>query len=115
MGNPVVHFEIGCRDSAKTGEFYSELFGWSIQQMGPAEMISTGSDVGIGGHISALGHEPHNYVAIYVEVDDIPAYLEKAERLGGSTVVPKTEVPGQGWFAWLKDLDGNIAGLWKTA
>lgn len=26
MPHPVVHFEIGCRDSAKTQEFYKKLF-----------------------------------------------------------------------------------------
>jgi predicted enzyme related to lactoylglutathione lyase len=30
-----------------------------------------------------IGHEPFNYVTVYVEVDDIPAYLAKAEQLGG--------------------------------
>ena len=113
MGNPIVHFEIGCRDSEKTKQFYSELFGWTIEQMGPTGMITTGAGSGIGGHITALGHEPHHYVTVYAEVDDIPACLEKAESLGGSTMVPETEVPGQGRFAWLKDIDGNIIGLWK--
>ena len=43
MGLPVVHFEIGCKDSEKTTQFYSELFGWGIEQMGPAGMITTGA------------------------------------------------------------------------
>ncbi len=115
MGVPIVHFEIGCRDNEKTKQFYCELFDWTIEQMGPAGVITTGAGSGIGGHITALGHEPHHYVTVYAEVDDIPAYLQKAESLGGSTVVPETEVPGQGAFAWLKDLDGNTIGLWKTA
>lgn len=29
MGKPVVHFEIGCRDKAKTAEFYGALFDWA--------------------------------------------------------------------------------------
>ncbi len=115
MGAPIVHFEIGCRDNEKTNQFYRELFGWTIEQMGPAGMISTGTESGIGGHITSLGHEPHHYVTVYAEVDDIGAYLQKAESLGGSTVVPETAVPGQGAFAWLHDLDGNIIGLWKAA
>ena len=113
MGNPVVHFEIGGRDSSKSKEFYATLFGWSIEEMGPAMMVSTGADSGIGGHLSALGHEPHNYVTIYAQVDDIPATLEKAKSLGGDVMVPETEVPGMGYFAWMTDIDGNIIGLWK--
>ncbi len=42
MGNPVVHFEIGCRDREKTVEFYSKMFDWKFSPMGPATMVSTG-------------------------------------------------------------------------
>ena len=114
MPNPVVHFEIGCRDSEKTQGFYNSLFGWTTEMAGPAAMIATGSDDGIQGHITALGHEPHNYVLFYVLVDDLQAYLDKAEGLGGKTVIPPTEVPGMGAFAWFTDVAGNTLGLWKA-
>lgn len=113
MGQPVVHFEIGCRDSKKTQQFFASLFDWKMEQFGPAAMIATGSQTGIQGHISSLGHEPHNYVTIYAQVDDIPRYLDKAGKLGGKTLVPATEVPGMGHFAWLADPEGTIIGLWK--
>jgi len=115
MGQPVVHFEIGCSDKEKTEEFFSKLFDWKIERMGPASMISTGSEAGIQGHITALGHEPHHYVTVYVEVNDLQAYLDKAATLGGKTLVPPVEIPGQGSFAWLADPDGNVIGLWKPA
>lgn len=57
LGQPVVHFEIGCRDGAKTAGFFSSLFGWNTQAMGPATMIDTAAGSGIQGHITALGHE----------------------------------------------------------
>ncbi len=113
MGKPVVHFEIGCRNSRKTQEFFAKLFDWKIAVQGPAALINTGVAEGIQGHITALGHEPHNYVTFYVQMDDLQAYLDKANRLGGKTLVPPVEIPGQGSFAWLADLDGNIIGLWK--
>ncbi|HVN10239.1 MAG TPA: VOC family protein [Patescibacteria group bacterium] len=112
MGQPVVHFEIGCRDTSRTQQFYSQLFDWQMQAAGPAAMISTGSQAGIQGHISSLGHEPHNYVTVYVQVDDPKAYLERAAALGGKTLVPPVEIP-TGTFAWLADPEGNIIGLWK--
>jgi predicted enzyme related to lactoylglutathione lyase len=87
MGQPVVHFEIGCRDSGKTANFFSNLFGWNMQPMGPATMISNGADTGIHGHISTLGHEPHQYTIFYVQVDDVKSYLDKAGTLGGKTLV----------------------------
>jgi len=113
MGQPVVHFEIGCRDAAKTSKFFAELFGWNMSAFGPATMIDTGTKEGIMGHITALGHEPHNYVTVYAQVDDLQAYLNKVGKLGGKTIVPPTEVPGAGHFAWFSDPDGNVLGLWK--
>jgi uncharacterized protein len=112
MGQPVVHFEIGCRDSAATQDFYSKLFDWQIQPMGPAGMIQTGGTGGIQGHISSLGHEPHNYVTVYVQVDDIEAYLAKAEGLGGKKIVGPVKIP-TGSFAWMSDPEGNVIGLFK--
>jgi hypothetical protein len=112
MGQPVVHFEIGCRDGAKTSSFFSNLFGWNMQPMGPATMITTGADSGIQGHISMLGHEPHHYTIFYVQVDDVQNYLDKAGALGAKTLVPPVEIPS-GTFAWFSDLDGNTIGLWK--
>ena len=113
MGQPVVHFEIGCRDSARTRKFFEGLFGWKMEQAGPALMIDTASGQGIPGHITSLGHEPHHCVTFYVQVDDLQGYLTKAESLGGKTLVPPVEVPGRGHFAWLADPDGSIVGLWK--
>ena len=50
---------------------------------------------------------------VYVEVDEIEPYLEKVGELGGDVAVPKTEIPNQGWFAHIKDPDGNIFGLFQ--
>jgi uncharacterized protein len=111
MGCPVVHFEIGCRDTSRTGAFFSDLFGWTITGSGPASTIDTCGGIGINGHITSLGHEPHHYATFYVEVDDIPAYLAKAESLGGRTIVPEVPIP-TGTFAWFADPDGTVIGLW---
>jgi len=113
LNHPVVHFEIGCRDSEKTQAFYSELFGWSVLRSQHSAMVSTGSKDGIQGHITALGHEPHNYVNIYVLAEDIEATLARVEELGGRVLIPVTEVPDQGWFAWFSDIEGTTMGLWK--
>jgi len=111
MSNPVVHFEIGCQDMARTAEFYSKLFDWKMQAMGPATMIAAGGG-GIDGHISSLGHEPHHYTTFYVQVEDLQAALDKAQELGGKTLVPPVEIP-TGGFAWFADPEGNTVGLWK--
>jgi len=111
MPNPVVHFEIGCRDRAKTAEFYSALFDWKISEQGPASNIDTGVSGALAGHITSLGHEPQHYTMFYVQVEDIRAALKKAESLGGKTLVPPVTLPGAGIFAWMADPEGNMVGL----
>ena len=113
MGKPVVHFEIGCRDKSTTLAFYTKLFDWSSEDMGPSTMIRTGSDQGIQGHITSLGHEPHNYVMVYVQVDDLDAYVGRVSKLGGKTLIGPIDIPEQGSFAWIADPEGNMIGLWK--
>ncbi len=111
MGNPVVHFEIGCRDKAATEAFYSNLFDWKLTPMGPATMIDTGEG-GIAGHMTSLGHEPHNFTNFYVSVDDLQATLDKVKALGGKTLVPPVPIP-TGTFAWFADPEGNMVGIFK--
>jgi len=113
MGRPVVHFEIGCRDRAKTGDFYSKLFGWQITAAGPASNIETGSPQGISGHITSLGHEPEHYTMFYMDVEDVQAALDQAAALGGKTLVGPITIPA-GTFAWFNDPDGNTIGLLKA-
>ncbi len=110
MPQPVIHFEVGCRDTKKTQDFYARMFDWKIAAQGPTAMIDTGG--GISGHITALGHEPHHYTIFYVQVDNVQAYLDKAKALGGKTLVPPVELPN-GAFAWMGDPEGNTIGLWK--
>jgi predicted enzyme related to lactoylglutathione lyase len=114
VGRPVVHFEIGCRDRAKTGDFYSKLFGWQINANGPASTIDTGSPDGIPGHITSLGHEPEHYTLFYVNVEDVKAALDQAVELGGKKVVGPIPIPA-GKFAWFTDPDGNMIGLMESA
>jgi uncharacterized protein len=47
-----------------------------------------------------------------VEVEDLQPYLERANDLGGKTIVLPIDLPN-GSFAWFADIDGNVLGLWK--
>ena len=111
MGKPVIHFEIGCRDIAKTKAFYADLFGWQIQPPDPSALIETENPAGIDGQITARGGKPPNYVTIYVQVDDLGACLAEAEQLGGRTLVKPVALPDGRRFAWLADPDGNTIGI----
>ena len=113
MGCPVVHFEIGSRDGKRLQSFYGEMFDWKINPIGVVGFITTAAEKTINGHINQLGHEPHNYVTIYVQVPDVQTYLDRAVELGAKMLVPETPIPGTGSFAWIADPEGNIIGLFN--
>ena len=116
MPNPVVHFEFPTKDPAKSLKFYADLFGWKIQAIPQIDygLIDTGVKGGIGGGISKASGQQTDRVTFYVEVDDLNAYLKKAERMGAKTVVPVTVVPNMVTFAVFSDADGNLIGLVKA-
>lgn len=110
MPNQICHFEIGCRDRAKTGDFYSKMFDWTLQADAHGTMVRTGGDV--GGHLNALGHEPHTYTIFYVMVDDVEAALAKAASLGGKRLVGPVPLPNNTAFGWFADPEGNTIGVY---
>ena len=58
---------------------------------------------------------PPNHVTIYIQVDDLQAYLDKAEGLGGMTVVPPMLIRDDvGSIAMFSDPSGNCIGLYKA-
>ena len=117
MGRPVAMFEIVSAQPARAKEFYAGLFEWSVDEdpeWGGYALVDTASDeASIPGGIGPSMADGDTGVKIYVRVDDLPAYLERAERLGGQRLVEPTELPGGfGTFAVLADPDGNPVGLW---
>ena len=113
MPNPVVHWEILSEDPGKIQEFYANLFGWHVDTNNPMDygMVDTHSEGGINGGIARC--EGPNRVTIYVQVDDLQAYLDKAESLGGKTVMPPTEIPDTVTLALFTDPQGITVGLVK--
>ena len=115
MGQPVVHWEIGAKDAQKLQDFYAGLFDWKIDSNNPMSygMVSTGGQGGINGGIFATQGRMPAYLTLYVQVDDLQAYLDKAVSLGGKAIVPPTPIPGVGSFAMFHDPEGNLIGLFK--
>ena len=67
----------------------------------------------INGGLTGRGAETPSPV-ITIGVDSIDDTLKKIEAGGGSTVTPRTEIPNMGAFAYFKDSEGNVMGLWET-
>jgi uncharacterized protein len=118
MGQPVAFFEVISPDHERAQKFYSELFGWQVAAdpaMGGYGLVDTGAgDGAIGGGIGPSSGPGEKGVKIYMRVDDLDAYLDRAEQLGGKRLVPPTDLPGDyGRFAVFADPDGNQVGLWS--
>jgi predicted enzyme related to lactoylglutathione lyase len=118
MGNPVVWFEVVGKDGGKLRRFYSDLFGWTIDAaQGDMDYgLVPGGNGGIGGGVGQSQDGGTGHVTFFVEVDDPKAYLKKAEKLGGKTVVPPIEIPTYNLtFAYFTDPQGHLIGLSKGA
>ena len=114
MGSPVVHFEVVAKDGKKAQGFYSSLFGWKINADNPVKygLVDTESEgKGIGGGIAEAQEGMHDGVTFYVEVPDLQATLDKAEGLGGKTVMPVTDIPGMVTLAVFTDPEGHPIGI----
>jgi predicted enzyme related to lactoylglutathione lyase len=117
MAAPVVHWEINAKDGKRAQEFYASLFEWKVNANNEMNygLVDTGSKLGAGGGIGQQSEtQPAPNVTFYVQVNDLQAYLSKAETLGGRTVVPPTEIAGMNMsFAMFADPEGNTIGLIK--
>ena len=113
MPHPVVHFEVSGKDLESLRSFYSELFGWKTQKV-PGEMPYAMVEQEGGGIGGGIGEAPdgQGHVTFYVGADDPQAILDKAERLGGKTVLPVTELP-MVTIALFADPEGHVIGLAK--
>ncbi|MGH9155765.1 MAG: VOC family protein [Acidimicrobiales bacterium] len=114
MPNPVTHFEVNGQDAGALQGFFAELFGWEVNADNPMNygMVPPQDGKGIGGGIS--GGFGASYVTFYVEVEDLQATLDQAVALGGSVVMPVTDIPGVVTFAQFATPEGHVIGLAKA-
>jgi predicted enzyme related to lactoylglutathione lyase len=111
MPSPVVHFEIGSKDTQATAQFYESVFGWKTLDTGPARLIASGHEGGPTGMLNALGHPPETYTLLYIQVDDIPQTVARVTEAGGAKLLGPIPLPDGRHFAWITDSAGNTLGL----
>jgi len=123
----VVHFEIPADDVERAKAFYGSVFGWQLNTtpVGEGEytsVITTAVDPqtfaptepgGINGGMMQRSDTTPSPV-ITIGVDDIDRSLKEVEANGGTVVTPRTAIPDLGAFAYFKDPDGNVMGLWES-
>jgi len=122
--NRVVHFEIPAENVKRAQKFYSDIFGWKINDMpdinytllhtAPTNEKGVLTEPGaINGRMLKRSN-PINSPVITIDVDDIDETLKTIKEMGGRIVIEKTEVGGMGYSAYFKDTEDNILGLWQA-
>lgn len=111
----VVHVEIPSENVDAAAKFYESLFGWKILPVPEMDytMWEDGSGSG-GGFPKASTENPAGQVLVYIHSDDIEADLKQVEKLGGTVLQPKMEIPQTGWFGVFKDPSGNVLAVYTS-
>ena len=118
----VVHFEIPAKDTAKIISFYREVFGWEFNKWeGPQPywLVMTGEDgtPGINGGLYTPADEfadGYSGIVNTIDVPDLDASLSKVKANGGQVTMDKMPIPGVGWLAYCKDVEGTIFGMMQS-
>lgn len=98
-------YELMTTDTKAAGKFYSDVVGWTTQEM-PGEPPYTVFNLGAVGIAGMLNVGGHTAWIGYIAVDDVDAHIEKIVEAGGKLWKPATDVPGMLRFAVLSDPQG---------
>jgi hypothetical protein len=123
--NPVVHFEMPAENRKRMAEFYTKVFGWQTQQLGPdmgeyvlattAESDETGRPK-MGGAINGGFYQKtddpvSNHPSVVIAVDDINDSIQKIKNGGGKVLGEVMPIPGIGSYVSFLDTEGNRVGV----
>ena len=113
MGHPVTTWQIVTRQPEKAQAFYAALFGWDISANNAMgyRVVDTGSERGINGGIWPAPPEAHDFVQLFVDVDDVPAAAKRVAELGGKVIIPPQKLPDGDEMAIIQDPVGITFGL----
>jgi predicted enzyme related to lactoylglutathione lyase len=121
MTQPLSWFEIPALDFARARSFYEKLFGVELKEhsagpniMGifPYDQEKASGGCVMKGPFLAPSNEG---VIVYLNAgDSLDETLDRVQPCGGEVVFPKTSVPGNGFFAHIKDTEGNRVGLFAV-
>lgn len=114
MAHPIVHIDLAAHDPAASSKFYADVFGWKISHDSNFDYYMYSVQGGPGGGFIKVGEQGTQAgdIVPYIDVSDIEAKLKEIEAAGGKTLLPKTEIPGIGWFAQFMDPGGTRMALY---
>lgn len=114
----IIHFEIPAADPEKLSAFYQKVFGWKFDKWaGPMEywMIITGKD-GEPGINGGMMRKPGGIASTTntIGVQSVDSSIGAVTKAGGKLIMPKTPIPGVGYFAYCEDTEGNMFGVMQA-
>jgi uncharacterized protein len=122
--NPVVHFEMPAEDRQRMADFYSGVFGWQTQILGPEMgeyVLVTTTEVddagmprnpgAINGGFYQKAPEMPQHPSVVIAVDNIEDSIKTVNRSGGQVLAEPQEIPGVGQFTYFTDTEGNVVGM----
>jgi uncharacterized protein len=111
----ICHVEWFSTAPEKTKTFLTGLFeDWKFTAWGDQYLLfNPPSCPGVGIYKTDRVN-PGKSPVVYIEVESIEPYLKKALELGGTVATETTEIPQVGWYAKVKDEDGNIYGFYEN-
>jgi uncharacterized protein len=113
----VIHFEIPAADPERASKFYQKVFGWKFDKWaGPMEywMVTTGAEGTPGINGGLMRNTNVKTTTNTVGVESVDAAIKTATGAGGKLVMPKTPIPGVGYFAYCEDTEGNLFGVMQA-
>ena len=114
----VIHFEIPAAEPDRAVAFYQRVFGWKFDKWGgPTEywLINTGAE-GTPGINGGMMKKPGGITSTTntIGVESVDGAIAAVTKAGGKLVMPKTPIPGIGYFAYCEDTEGNIFGVMQA-
>jgi predicted enzyme related to lactoylglutathione lyase len=110
------HIEIPYDNEERAKRFYSGVFGWEFSQMEgfPGYDLYKAGPGNLGGGLGKRGESAGTTTRNYILVDSVDDAVAKVVELGGTITEPKSEIPGQGWYAAGTDSEGNPLAVYET-
>ena len=122
--NPVVHFEMPAEDRKRMAEFYTKVFGWKTQQLGPEmgdyvlAMTTESDDKGPknpgainGGFFQKTKEMGQIVTSVVIAVENLKESMKLVEKTGGKVLDKPMEIPGIGTYVSFLDTEGNRVGM----
>ena len=113
MSDLIAHVEIPSTNLNRTTEFFMKLFKWDFKPFGKGYLLYNtyqGLTVGLRKVESVKIGDTTTF---HINVKDIDSLLVKAKDIGGQVFRGKTIIPAMGYYALIKDPDGNMIGLYQ--